>query len=138
MDVYQFIEKKIARVLTLILFAVVLVTWNMVIYSQGSTMMHLNKIMFGETGGPIAFVITLAIIAYLYVVASNNSVLKIASAMCTLMAAILLRQYLCGAPDAAAMAQGLSPKFLRVPLPWLPASLAVPPPVPPLFGMLTP
>lgn len=111
MDVYQFIEKKIARVLTLILFAVVLVTWNMVIYSQGSTMMHLNKIMFGETGGPIAFVITLAIIAYLYVVASNNSVLKIASAMCTLMAAIFFVNIFVVRPDAAAMAQGLVPKI---------------------------
>ena len=111
MDVYQFIEKKIGRVLTLILFAVVLVTWNMVIYSQGSTMMHLNKIMFGETGGPIAFVITLAIIAYLYVVASNNSVLKIASAMCTLMAAIFFVNIFVVRPDAAAMAQGLVPKI---------------------------
>ena len=111
MDVYQFIEKKIGRVLTLILFGVVLVTWNMVIYSQGSTMMHLNKIMFGETGGPIAFVITLVIIAYLYVVASNNSVLKIASAMCTLMAAIFFVNIFVVRPDAAAMAQGLVPKI---------------------------
>ena len=111
MDVYQFIESKIGRVLSIILFGVVLVTWNMVIYSQGSTMMHLNKIIFGETAGPIAFVITLLIIAYLYVVASNNSVVKIASVMCTLMAAIFFINIFVVRPDAGALAQGMIPKI---------------------------
>ena len=138
MDVYQFIEKKIGRVLTLILFAVVLVTWNMVIYSQGSTMMHLNKIMFGETGGPIAFVVTLVIIAYLYVVASNNSVLKIASAMCTLMAAIFFVNIFVVRPDAAAMAQGLVPKIPEGAATVVAGIIGGSAPGPPLFGMLTP
>ena len=111
LDVYQFIEKKIGRVITLILFGVVLITWNMVIYSQGSIMMHLNKIMFGETGGPIAFVITLIVIAYLYVFSSNTNVLKIASAMCTFMAAIFFINIFMVRPDPAALAQGLIPKI---------------------------
>jgi len=111
LDVYQFIESKIGRVLSIILFGVVLVTWNMVIYSQGSTMMHLSKIIFGESAGPIAFVITLLIIAYLYVVASNNSVVKIASVMCTLMAAIFFINIFVVRPDAGALAQGMVPKI---------------------------
>ncbi len=111
MDVYQFIESKIGRVLSVILFGVVLVTWNMVIYSQGSTMMHLNKIIFGETFGPVAFVITLLVIAYLYVVASNNSVVKIASVMCTLMAAIFFINIFVVRPDAGALAGGMIPKI---------------------------
>ncbi|WP_053942866.1 NRAMP family divalent metal transporter [Kallipyga gabonensis] len=109
LDIYQFIEKKIGRVLTLILFMVVLLTWNMVIYSQGSTMMHLSKIIFGEQFGPIAFIITIAIIAYLYVVSSNGTVIKIASAMCTFMAAIFFINMFVVRPDPAQLAKGLIP-----------------------------
>lgn len=109
--VYEFIEEKIGRVLSVILFIVVLVTWNMVIYSQGSTMMHLNRIMFGDTVGPIAFAITILLIAYLYVFASNNSVLKIASIMCTLMAALFFINIFVCKPNLSDLAGGLVPKI---------------------------
>lgn len=109
--VYEFIEEKIGRVPSIILFVVVLCTWYMVIYSQGSTMMSLNAIMFGDKYGPIAFVITILVIAYLYVVSSNNSVVKIASIMCTIMAAIFFINIFVSQPDGADLAKGLIPKL---------------------------
>lgn len=109
--VYEFIEEKIGRVPSIILFVVVLCTWYMVIYSQGSTMMSLNTIMFGEKYGPIAFIITILVIAYLYVVSSNNSVVKIASIMCTIMAAIFFINIFVCQPDGADLAKGLIPKL---------------------------
>ncbi len=108
---YEFIEEKIGRVLSVILFIVVLCTWYMVIYSQGSTMMHLSKIIFGESMGGIAFVITIAVIAYLYVVSSNTSVIKIASVMCTFMAAIFFINIFVSHPTLSEMAGGLVPKI---------------------------
>ena len=108
---YEFIEEKIGRVPSVILFLVVLCTWYMVIYSQGSTMMHLNKIMFGEAFGPVGFVITIAVIAYLYVASFNTSVVKIASIMCTLMAAIFFINIFVCHPSLSGMAKGLVPKI---------------------------
>ncbi len=58
--VYEFIEEKIGKALSVILFLVVLLTWNMVIYSQGSTMMQLSTIIFGQSLAPVAFVITIS------------------------------------------------------------------------------
>ena len=80
-NVFDFIQGKIGKVASSILFIVVLCTWYMVIYSQGATMRHLNDIMFGEQGATIAYVITILIIAYLYVASSNNRIIKIASKM---------------------------------------------------------
>lgn len=111
MTVYDFIEHKIGRVLSVLLFAVVLLTWNMVIYSQGSTMMQLSTIIFGESFGPAAFVVTIAIIAYLYVFASNNNVVKIASVMCFLMAAIFFINIFVVRPSFSSIASGIVPKI---------------------------
>ncbi|WP_209341488.1 divalent metal cation transporter [Flavonifractor sp. AGMB03687] len=108
---YEFIEEKIGRVPSVILFLVVLCTWYMVVYSQGATMMHLNNIIFGERFGTIAFIITIAIIAYLYVVSSNTSVVKIASIMCTLMAAIFFINIFVCQPSLSDMAKGLIPRI---------------------------
>ena len=66
-NVFDFIRGKIGKVASTILFIVVLCTWYMVIYSQGSTMRHLNDIMFGEQAASIVYVVTILIIAYLYV-----------------------------------------------------------------------
>ncbi|MCC8027107.1 MAG: divalent metal cation transporter [Clostridium sp.] len=109
--VYEFIEEKIGKALSVILFLVVLLTWNMVIYSQGSTMMQLSTIIFGQSLAPVAFVITILIVAYLYVVASNNSVIKIASIMCTLMAAIFFINIFVCRPSVTDLAGGLVPKI---------------------------
>ncbi|MCC8060934.1 MAG: divalent metal cation transporter [Clostridiales bacterium] len=109
LTVYDFIESKIGRVLTMILFTVVLITWNMVIYSQGATMMSLNTIIFGAKIAPVTFVVTILIIAYLYVVASNNSVIKIASIMCTLMAIIFFVNIFVVHPSGSELASGMIP-----------------------------
>ena len=109
MPVYEFIESKIGRALATLLFAVVLVTWNCVIYSQGSTMMSLSKIIFGDTFGIAAFVITIGIIAYIYVFSSSRNVIKIASLMCTLMAIIFFINIFVSKPSGAELAKGLIP-----------------------------
>ena len=54
-------------------------------------MRHLNDIMFGEQAASIVYVVTILIIAYLYVASSNNRIIKIASVMCTLMAIIFFK-----------------------------------------------
>lgn len=109
LNVFDFIKSKIGKVATAILFTVVLCTWMMVIYSQGATMKHLNDLLFGTTVSPIAFVITLAVISYLYVVSSNNRIIKIASVMCTLMAIIFFINVFFVRPDMGQMASGLIP-----------------------------
>lgn len=109
MNVFDFIKSKIGKVATNILFVVVLCTWMMVIYSQGATMKHLNDLLFGTSISPVTFVITLAIIAYLYVASSNNRVIKIASVMCTIMAVIFFVNVFFVKPDFGQMAVGMIP-----------------------------
>lgn len=108
-NVFDFIQGKIGKVASSILFIVVLCTWYMVIYSQGATMRHLNDIMFGEQGATIAYVITILIIAYLYVASSNNRIIKIASIMCTLMAIIFFINVFFVQPDVGQLARGMIP-----------------------------
>lgn len=110
-NVFDFIRGKIGKVASTILFVVVLCTWYMVIYSQGTTMRHLNDIMFGETASPIIFVATILIIAYLYVSSSNNRIIKIASVMCTLMAVIFFINVFFVRPDLGQLASGMIPKL---------------------------
>lgn len=109
MNVFDLIKSKIGKVATAILFVVVLCTWMMVIYSQGATMKHLNDLLFGTTISPFSFVITLVIIAYLYVASSNNRIIKIASVMCTIMAVIFFVNVFFVKPDLGQMASGLVP-----------------------------
>lgn len=111
MTVFDFIRSKLGNVGTYILFSVVFCTWLMVIYSQGATMKHLNDLFFDSKVSPIAFVITLAIIAYLYVSSTNNRVIKIASAMCMVMAVMFFINVFVVKPDVGAMAKGMIPHF---------------------------
>lgn len=108
-NVFDFIRDKIGAAASFVLFIVVLCTWYMVIYSQGSTMRHLNDIMFGESLAPAAFVVTIVIIAYLYVTSSSNRVIKIASVMCTLMAVIFFINVFFVKPDVTKLATGIIP-----------------------------
>ena len=110
-NVFDFIRGKIGKVASTILFIVVLCTWYMVIYSQGSTMRHLNDIMFGEQAASIVYVVTILIIAYLYVASSNNRIIRIASVMCTLMAIIFFINVFFVRPDAGQLATGIIPKL---------------------------
>ena len=92
-DVFELIRERIGNVACSILFVVVLITWYMVIYSQGSIMRHLNDIMFGEQAAAVAYVVTILLIAYLYYASTNNRIIKMASIMCTVMAIIFNMRY---------------------------------------------
>lgn len=109
MNVYDLIESKMGKIFAKILFGVVLCTWFMVLYSQGATMKHLNDILFGKTLSPYAFTITVLIIGVIYTTGSSNRVLKIASLMCTMMAAIYVINVFFVKPDLGAIAQGVIP-----------------------------
>ena len=109
MNVFDLIEFKMGKVFAKILFGIVLCTWLMVLYSQGATMKHLNDVLFGEGLSPYTFTLTILIIGFIYTTGSNNRVLKIASVMCTLMAAIYFINVFYVKPDLGELAKGIIP-----------------------------
>ncbi|OUO94287.1 divalent metal cation transporter [Cloacibacillus sp. An23] len=109
-DVFELIRERIGNVACSILFVVVLITWYMVIYSQGSIMRHLNDIMFGEQAAAVAYVVTILLIAYLYYASTNNRIIKMASIMCTVMAIIFFINVFYVRPNIGQLIGGMVPK----------------------------
>ena len=108
-DVFELIRERIGNVACSILFVVVLITWYMVIYSQGSIMRHLNDIMFGEQAAAVAYVVTILLIAYLYYASTNNRIIKMASIMCTVMAIIFFINVFYVRPNIGQLIGGMVP-----------------------------
>lgn len=115
LSVYEFIESKTSGVFAKVLFGVVCVTWYMVIFSQGATLKHLNDIIFegmphGGTLSAAFFVVTLVAVGLIYTSGRKNAI-KIASAMCFIMAALFFVNAVYVRPDIVELGKGLLPKI---------------------------
>ena len=109
-NVFEFFREKIGITFSNILFLVVLLTWYMIIFSQGATLKQLNDIMFGQQFSPYLFTATLLTIGFIYT-SGKNLAIKIASIMCSIMAVIFFINAIYVQPDLTAVARGMVPKI---------------------------
>lgn len=91
-----------------IVMVLILVTYYRLVLIQGSTLMHLTSIIFGEKFKVIAFTITILALGYIFTSGKNNAI-KIASLMCTVMALVFVFNIFWAKPDPVEMLKGLIP-----------------------------
>lgn len=111
-NVYEYLGEKIHPIFSKILLSIVLITWYMVIFSQGSAMLNLVQFTLGTTGfiAIIGFIIIELLAGYLFTTGKNNA-LKIASVMVTITSILYLINLFFIKPDPAAIVGGLVPKL---------------------------
>ncbi len=111
-NLYEFFEDEIGKVFTLVLLGVVLITWSLVIFSQGKTLLTTVQFLSG-TEGTLSFLLFIAveiIIGYVFTSGKNNAQ-NIASAMVTLLSIMFLVNIFVIKPNVGSVAVGLLPKL---------------------------
>ncbi|NLZ51974.1 MAG: divalent metal cation transporter [Thermoanaerobacteraceae bacterium] len=109
-NAYEYIKDNTSQWFANGLIIIVLITWYLVIFSQGATIKHLTDIMFGSKFSTPAFIITVLAIGYIFA-SGKNRVIAIASAMCTAMAVIYLINAIYIKPDPVQLVNGLVPRL---------------------------
>ncbi|QGU94527.1 hypothetical protein GOM49_04925 [Clostridium bovifaecis] len=111
-NVFEYICDNVSPVFGKALLSVILVTWYMVVFAQGSAMLNLVQYITGTTGpvAIVAFVITVCLAGYIFTTGKNNAV-KLASLMVTITSILYLINMFIIKPDPAAMLGGMTPKL---------------------------
>lgn len=111
-NVYEYFGEKIGVTFSKILLSVVLLTWVMVIFSQGSAMLQIVQFFVGTTGpiSIIAFIIVEIIAGYVFSNGKNN-VMKIASVMVTIVSVLYLINLFVIKPSIIDTVGGMVPKL---------------------------
>lgn len=111
-NVFEFISDKVGFAFGKVLLSVVLITWYMVVFAQGSAMLNLVEYMLGVTG-PLAiaaFFLIVCFAGYIFASGKENAV-KLASVMVTLTAILYLINLIIIKPNPAAVAGGMVPRL---------------------------
>lgn len=111
-NVYEYLGEKINPTFSKVLLGVVLCTWFMVIFSQGSAMLNLVQFTIGSTGpiSIVAFILIELLAGYVFT-QGKNSALKIASIMVTVTSILYLINLIIIKPEASAIVGGMVPKL---------------------------
>ena len=111
-NVYEYLGEKINMTFAKVLLSVVLLTWIMVIFSQGSAMLQTVQFLIGTTGpiSIIAFIVIEIIAAYVFT-HGKNSATKIASVMVTLVSVLFLINLFVVKPGITDVLGGVVPKL---------------------------
>ena len=111
-NVYEFFDDKYGTKFTKSLMIVVLITWLLVIYSQGAALLELVSFFVGTDGSIAILVFILVEIAVGYTFTKDTiTANRIASVMVTITSLLFLINIFVVKPNGLAVARGLVPKL---------------------------
>lgn len=111
-NLYEFFADELGNVPTAILLIIVLITWSIVIFSQGATLLETIKFFLGTDGtlAIIAFIVVELVIGYVFTAGKNNAQ-NVAGVMVTLLSILFLVNMIIIKPDLGKFAGGLIPRL---------------------------
>lgn len=111
-DLYHFFEEQLGKTFTLILLGIVMITWSLVIFSQGKTFLTTIQFLSGSNGvvSLIIFIAVELVIGYVFT-SGKQSAQSIASIMVTLLSLIFLINIFVIKPDFGNVATGIIPRL---------------------------